>query len=164
MSIIFGGIGALAALIGIARFGRDIVAAITGGKAKPPTAEPQPDPVGYIEYERGVEAIRNRPGQRHDSSNARRSPISGPARAQAPALDLDLRGETLDDAFPHVEEYLRRAHDAGLPWVRVNHGDAASNLCRGIRILLAQNNLVQRYESGHPDEGGEEVTVVHLAE
>ena len=124
----------------------------------------QPDPGELIEYERDLKPGRNPPGQHHGSSGVRRSLVPGPARAQAPAADLDLRGKTLDDAYPLVENYLRRAHDGGLRWVRINHGDANGKVCRAIRNLLAQNPLVGTYETGHPDEGGEDVIVVHLAE
>ena len=92
----------------------------------------------------------------------------GPAPPQpaveAPAAELEVRGQTVDEALPTIDQYLDRAYLARLPWVRIVHGRGTGTLRRQVRDLLAKHPLVRSYETGKPEEGGEGVTVVHLAE
>jgi len=86
------------------------------------------------------------------------------APAEPPPLEIELRGNTVDEALPQIDQYLDRAYLARLPWVRIIHGKGTGTLRRQVRDLLAKHPLVRSYEAGRPDEGGEGVTVVHLAE
>jgi DNA mismatch repair protein MutS2 len=79
-------------------------------------------------------------------------------------LELDLRGQMVDEALPAIDQYLDRAYRAALPWVRIVHGKGTGTLRRLVRDLLAKHPLVRAYETGKPEEGGDGVTVVHLAE
>jgi DNA mismatch repair protein MutS2 len=79
-------------------------------------------------------------------------------------LELELRGQTVDEALPQIEQYLDRAYRAALPWVRIVHGKGTGTLRRQVRDLLAKHPLVRAHEPGRPDEGGDGVTVVHLVE
>jgi len=82
----------------------------------------------------------------------------------APPPELEVRGQTVDEALPTIDQYLDRAYLARLPWVRIIHGRGTGTLRRQVRDLLAKHPLVRSYETGKPAEGGEGVTVVHLAE
>jgi DNA mismatch repair protein MutS2 len=84
--------------------------------------------------------------------------------AEAPPLELELRGQTVDEALPSIDPYLDRAYRSGMPWVRIIHGRGTGTLRRLVRDLLAKHPLVRSYETGKPEEGGDGVTVVHLAE
>ena len=75
-----------------------------------------------------------------------------------------MRGQTVDEAIPTVDQYIDQAYRAALPWVRVIHGRGTGTLRRQVRELLAKHPLVKSYETGKREEGGEGVTVVHLAE
>ena len=81
-----------------------------------------------------------------------------------PPLELELRGQTVDEALPQIDQYLDRAYRAGLPWVRIIHGKGTGVLRQQVREMLAAHPLARSYETGKSDEGGEGVTVVHLAE
>jgi len=83
---------------------------------------------------------------------------------EAPPPELEVRGQTVDEALPTIDQYIDRAYLARLPWVRIIHGRGTGTLRRVVRDLLAKHPLVQSYESGKLEEGGEGVTVVHLAE
>jgi DNA mismatch repair protein MutS2 len=83
---------------------------------------------------------------------------------ETPPPELEVRGQTVDEALPTIDQYLDRAYLARLPWVRIIHGRGTGTLRRQVRDLLAKHPLVQSYETGKPAEGGEGVTVVHLAE
>ena len=84
--------------------------------------------------------------------------------AESPPLEIELRGHTVDEALPEIDQYLDRAYRAHLPWVRIIHGKGTGTLRRQVRDMVAKHPLVRSYEPGRSDEGGEGVTVVHLAE
>ena len=78
--------------------------------------------------------------------------------------ELDVRGQTVDEALPGIDQYLDRAYRAGLPWARIIHGKGTGTLRRQVRDFVAKHPLARSYETGKPAEGGDGVTVVHLAE
>ena len=77
--------------------------------------------------------------------------------------EIEVRGQTLDEALPTVEQYLDDAFRAGLPLARIIHGKGTGTLRRQIRDLLAKHPLVKSYEQARPEDGGEGVTIAHLA-
>jgi DNA mismatch repair protein MutS2 len=79
-------------------------------------------------------------------------------------MELDLRGQTVDEAIPGIDLYLDRAYRAALPFVRIIHGRGTGVLRQQVRTVLAKHPLVRSYESPPPHEGGDGVTVVHLVE
>ena len=85
-----------------------------------------------------------------------------PSRPASPGLELDLRGQTIEDAVPGMEDYLDAAYMAGLPFVRIIHGKGTGALRTAIRERLDGHPLVKRYQRGDEKEGGDGVTVVSL--
>jgi DNA mismatch repair protein MutS2 len=81
-----------------------------------------------------------------------------------PLPEIEVRGQTVDEALPTIEQYLDRAYRASLPWVRIIHGRGTGTLRRQVREMLHKHPLVRSYETGKPEEGGDGVTVAHLAE
>jgi len=80
----------------------------------------------------------------------------------SPGMELDIRGQTVDEALPELERYLDAAYLAGLPWVRIIHGKGTGKLREGVRNFLRSSPVVKSHESGQDGEGGEGVTVVNL--
>ena len=83
--------------------------------------------------------------------------------APSPGLELDIRGQTVEEALPELERYLDAAYLAGLPWVRIIHGKGTGKLREGVRGFLRSSPMVKSHESGKDGEGGDGVTVVKLA-
>jgi DNA mismatch repair protein MutS2 len=81
---------------------------------------------------------------------------------ESPGMELHLRGMTVEEALPEVEDYLDSAYLAGLPWVRVVHGKGTGALRRGVRAMLKQHPLVKKYHNAELNEGGDGVTIIHL--
>ncbi len=77
-------------------------------------------------------------------------------------LEIDLRGERAEDALDRLDRYLSEAYSSGLPFVRVIHGKGTGRLRQVIRETLRQNTIVDRFDSGMDNEGGDGVTVIHL--
>jgi len=82
--------------------------------------------------------------------------------ADSPGLELHLRGLTVDEALPAVDEYINQAAIAGLPWVRIVHGKGSGALRKAIRDTLKGHPLVKQYASAGDNEGGDGATVVTL--
>jgi DNA mismatch repair protein MutS2 len=94
--------------------------------------------------------------------SAAATPVDVATKPASPGLELDLRGQRVEDAIPALEDYLDAAYLAGLPFVRIIHGKGTGALRTAIRERLHGHPLVQRYETGQPNEGGDGVTVVTL--
>ena len=84
-----------------------------------------------------------------------------PPRAVPP--EIEVRGQTVDEAIPTVEQYIDEAFRAGLPWARIIHGKGTGTLRRQVRDLLSKHPLVKSYEEAKREEGGEGVTIAYLA-
>jgi DNA mismatch repair protein MutS2 len=80
----------------------------------------------------------------------------------SPGLELDLRGQTVEEVLPRLDKYLDDAYLAGLPWVRIIHGKGTGTLRRAVREALAQHPLVAEMRPGEYNEGGDGVTVARL--
>ncbi|NLG48689.1 MAG: endonuclease MutS2 [Chloroflexi bacterium] len=88
--------------------------------------------------------------------------VRGPL-VSSPGVELDLRGQRAEEVAPIVSKYLDDAYLAGLPWVNIIHGKGTGVLKEVVRQFLSDHPLVESYRPGGPGEGGEGVTVVHLA-
>jgi DNA mismatch repair protein MutS2 len=82
---------------------------------------------------------------------------------QAPPLELDLRGRTIDEALEELERRLDAAFVAGLPFIRVIHGKGTGRLRQAVREHLRDNPYIASFEGGHESEGGDGVTVIRLS-
>jgi DNA mismatch repair protein MutS2 len=69
----------------------------------------------------------------------------------------------VDDALERLDTRLDAAFLAGLPFVRVIHGKGTGRLREAIRQAMKGNPYAASFEPGKPGEGGDGVTVIHLA-
>jgi DNA mismatch repair protein MutS2 len=84
--------------------------------------------------------------------------------AASPGLELDLRGERVEEGLERLERYLNSASLARLPWVRIIHGKGTGAMREAVREALKRNPLVRDARFGEPSEGGDGVTVARLEE
>ncbi len=82
--------------------------------------------------------------------------------AASPGMQIDLRGQTSEEALEALDRYLEKAFLAGLPFVRVVHGKGTGALRTAIRAWLPRHPHVASFENGLPNEGGDGVTIVRL--
>ncbi len=101
--------------------------------------------------------------QRPHSRGASRSEVVAPEPPPQVAAEIEVRGQTVDEALPVIEQYLDDAFRAGISTARVVHGKGTGILRSEIRKLLAKHPLVREFESAPQHEGGDGVTVVRLA-
>ena len=82
----------------------------------------------------------------------------------APSLELDLRGQRVDQVLPTLEKYLDDAFLAAMPFVRIIHGKGTGTLRQAVQQQLRSHPLVKSYRTGSDGEGGSGVTIAYLAE
>lgn len=93
---------------------------------------------------------------------------TGPARPTNPVtgntrgMELDIRGQRAEDALEILDRYLDSAYASGFPFVRIIHGKGTGRLRQVIREALQASPLVQRFETGMENEGGDGVTVAFI--
>jgi len=80
----------------------------------------------------------------------------------SPGIELDLRGQRVEDALDMLSTYIEHAYLAQLPWVRIIHGKGTGKLRQAVRAELKEHPQIKNFESGRDGEGGDGVTVVHF--
>lgn len=80
----------------------------------------------------------------------------------SPGMELDLRGQRAEDALIMLENYLEKAYMVGMPFVRIIHGKGTGVLRQEVRAALRGHEYVASFEEGHPNEGGDGVTVAKI--
>ncbi len=76
--------------------------------------------------------------------------------------EINVIGQTVDDASREVEKFVDRAFLAGLPRVRVVHGSGMGILRKALRQLLQQHPHVTSVAEAPQNEGGGGATLVEL--
>ncbi|MFN2244663.1 MAG: Smr/MutS family protein, partial [Anaerolineae bacterium] len=122
------------------------------------TAEVQVGSFG-VRVERG-ELERRAPAE---AAEPERAAVQVRAQA-APNVELDLRGQRIEEALPQVDKYLDDAFLAGMPFVRIVHGKGTGALRQAVRQQLRGHPLVNSFRAGEQGEGGTGVTVAYLIE
>jgi len=93
---------------------------------------------------------------------ANTSPAAAALGIAAPGMELDLRGQRAEDALLMLDDYLDKAYLAGMPFVRIIHGKGTGKLRQEVRVALKAHTQVTSFEEGHPNEGGDGVTVAMI--
>jgi DNA mismatch repair protein MutS2 len=81
----------------------------------------------------------------------------------SPGVELNLRGQTADEALPNLEHHLELAYLAGLPFVHIIHGKGTGRLRQAVRQALRSSAHVTSWVAGSDAEGGEGVTIARLS-
>lgn len=90
--------------------------------------------------------------------------VRTPEPPESPGLELDLRGQQVDEALENLGYFLDRAFLARLPWVRIIHGMGTGRLRSAVREALRNHPQVNHFEPGKEGEGGDGVTIVSFEE
>lgn len=88
--------------------------------------------------------------------------VTLPPVQDSPGIELDIRGQRVDEGLDALDRYLEKAYLAGLPFVRIIHGKGTGRLRESIREALSGSPHVRQFEAGERTEGGDGVTVAHL--
>jgi DNA mismatch repair protein MutS2 len=91
-----------------------------------------------------------------------KSPDPIAPKGQSPGLELDLRGERVDEALKRLETYIDAAYMSGLPFARIIHGKGTGALRKAVQERVTQHPLISKVTRAESKEGGEGVTVIHM--
>ncbi len=85
------------------------------------------------------------------------------ARAEsAVSMEINVIGQTVDEATDAIEKFLDRAFLDGLPSVRVVHGSGMGVLRKALRAYLERHPHVASIQEPSQNEGGAGATIVEL--
>ena len=76
--------------------------------------------------------------------------------------ELNVIGQTTDEAVDAVDKFLDEASMAGLAQLRIIHGHGTGALRRAIADLLKDHPHVARFTAAPQDQGGSGATIVEL--
>ncbi|TFG49319.1 MAG: endonuclease MutS2, partial [Anaerolineales bacterium] len=90
--------------------------------------------------------------------------IKTPKDIVSPGLELDLRGQQVEEALENLGFFMDKAFLAGLPWARIIHGMGTGRLRAAVREVLNQHPQVDHFEPGKEGEGSDGVTIISFLE
>ena len=96
------------------------------------------------------------------AARARGISVSLQSENQATPSEINVIGQTVDEATREVEKFVDRAFLAGLPRVRVVHGSGMGILRKALRQYLQKHPHVESISEPPQNEGGGGATVVEL--
>jgi DNA mismatch repair protein MutS2 len=96
------------------------------------------------------------------AARARGISVSLDSESQTTPSEINVIGQTVDDATREVEKFVDRAFLAGLPRVRVVHGSGMGILRKALRQSLQKHPHVESVIEPPQNEGGGGATVVEL--
>jgi DNA mismatch repair protein MutS2 len=96
------------------------------------------------------------------AARARGISVSLQSENQAAASEINVIGQTVDQATSEVEKFVDRAFLAGLARVRVVHGSGMGILRKALRQYLQKHPHVESISEPPQNEGGGGATVVEL--
>jgi DNA mismatch repair protein MutS2 len=96
------------------------------------------------------------------AARARGISVSLEHEDSAAPSEINVIGQTVDQASREVEKFVDRAFLAGLPRVRVVHGSGMGILRKALRQLLQQHPHVTSVAEAPQNEGGGGATLVEL--
>ena len=85
-----------------------------------------------------------------------------PPPSKSPGMELDIRGQRVDDALEILDRYINAAYNSGLPFGKIVHGKGTGRLRQAVRMYLKDHALVSKVTQGLQNEGGAGVTVIHM--
>ena len=81
----------------------------------------------------------------------------------SPGMELDLRGNRVEEGIAKLDRYIDAAYLSGLPFGRIIHGKGTGRLRQAVRDYLKHHALVSKITGAETNEGGSGVTIIHLA-
>jgi DNA mismatch repair protein MutS2 len=107
-------------------------------------------------------AAKSEPGKLEKLRRARSTEVHLKGAEKNSQSELNVIGQTTDEAVDAVDKFLDEASLASLSQVRIVHGHGTGALRRAIADLLNGHPHVARFLAAPPDQGGAGATVVEL--
>jgi DNA mismatch repair protein MutS2 len=108
-----------------------------------------------------IVGVESAPAGKVLSSGAASGSVSAPPRFGV-ANEINVIGQTVEQATQQVDKFLDDAVMAHLPSVRIVHGHGTGALRRGLGEFLRTHPLVANHSAEAEERGGQAITVVEL--
>jgi DNA mismatch repair protein MutS2 len=124
--------------------------------------------VGTLRVRARLDELKQRPRsdrrvkKRGHQRQYEKSPDPVAPKGQSPGLELDLRGQRVDEALARLETYIDAAYLSGLPFARIIHGKGTGALRKAVQERVTDHPLVSKVTPAQAKEGGEGVTIIHM--
>lgn len=135
---------------------------------RPGTVLTPPDARGEIEVAAGAMRVRLQMSALRaltsTPTTAGRTPRR-PAEVKVPPpvpISITIRGQTVDEAIPKLDEYLDDAFMGGLERVTIVHGKGTGALRKAVHEFLKTHPHVKRFRLGERGKGDAGATIVEL--
>jgi len=125
-----------------------------------------PDSSGTVQLQAGIMKIKAKLSdlqfEAHEQKQQQSSYVSRSRARTDMKTEIDLRGQTLDEALLEVDRFIDQALLANLQTITVIHGKGTGVLRKGITEYLRQHKMVTGFRAGQLGEGDTGVTVITL--
>ncbi len=124
--------------------------------------------VGSLRVRAGLNELRQRTKseKRAQRRGHRREYDASPEpvyqRGKSPGLELDLRGQRVEDAIQLLDDYVDAAYTSGLPFARIIHGKGTGALRKAVHDHIETHPLISKVTQASGAEGGSGVTIIHM--
>jgi DNA mismatch repair protein MutS2 len=108
-----------------------------------------------------IVGVESAPGGKIASSGVTSGSVSSPSRFGA-ANEINVIGQTVEQATEQVDKFLDDAAMAHLPSVRIIHGHGTGALRKGLGDFLRTHPLVASHATEAEERGGKAITIVDL--
>jgi DNA mismatch repair protein MutS2 len=99
-----------------------------------------------------------------DTAPVKKQTFAQPMVTKSVSMELDLRGQRVEEAQANVEKYLDDCVVANVPFGTIIHGFGTLALRNMVKDCVKHHPLVKRSRDGQMNEGGQGVTVVYFSE
>ncbi len=116
--------------------------------------------VGIMKINVNISSLRNS----SDENEGQKSSVSNLYKAKSRSIrsEVDLRGQTFEEARINLDKYLDDAYLAKLEQVTIIHGKGTGALRAGIQSFLKGHNHIKSFREGIHGEGGSGVTIIEI--
>lgn len=125
-----------------------------------------PDASGTVQLQAGIMKIKAKLSdlqfEQHEAKPKKQTSFVSRSTGSHMKTEIDLRGQTLDEALLETDRFIDRALLANLQTVTIIHGKGTGVLRRGICDYLKTHPMVKSYRAGTMGEGDTGVTVVQF--
>jgi DNA mismatch repair protein MutS2 len=108
-----------------------------------------------------IVGVESAPAGKTMSANAAGGSVNAPSRFGV-ANEINVIGQTVEQATEQVDKFLDDAAMAHLPSVRIVHGHGTGALRRGLSEFLRTHPLVASHSVEAEERGGKAITLVEL--
>jgi len=84
-------------------------------------------------------------------------------KGESPGLELDLRGDRVEEAISKLDHYIDAAYMSRLPFARIIHGKGTGALRKAVMERVREHPLISKAISAPLKEGGDGVTIIYLS-